>query len=153
MISIESLAEHQLINLPVKIWACTFFVYTKNVCCPSLKWEIMNNAGKAMKSWLTILCKCTDPQNMDTFGWFNNILVYLFNLFQNFPSSNFRHWNIVSLSKIRMSPTNLFCQCVKLNLHWTNWDSASSFFFKKLNIVEWHVCVVVSCRYNFSIKS
>ena len=84
-----------------------------------------------------LLLRCAHPKNIDVFGWFINILAHLFNLFQICPSSNFKHQKIVSLSKIRMFPTSMFCQCVELNLCWTNWGSVSSCFFKQLNIAAY----------------
>ena len=89
---------------------------------------------KATETWLSVLRRRAHPQNIHSFGWFINTSVHQFNLFQIFSSSNFKHQKIVSLPKMRMFPTSVFCQCVKLNLHWSNWDSASSCFFKQLNI-------------------
>ena len=85
---------------------------------------------KATKSWLSVLHKYTHSENIDAFGWFINILAHLFNLFQIFPSSNFKHQKIVSLSKIRMLRTSVFCQC----------ESVSSCFFKQLNIAASSLC-------------
>ena len=89
---------------------------------------------KATKSWLFVLCKRAHPENIDAFDWFINILAHLFNLFQIFSSLNFKHQKVVSLSKIRMFPTSVFCHYVKLNLHRTNQDGVSSYFFKQLSV-------------------
>ena len=97
-----------------------------------------------------LLPRHAHPKNIDVFGWFINILVHLFNLFQIRPSSNFKHQKIVSLSKIRMFPTSMFCQCVELNLCWTNWGSVSYCFFKQLNIAAY---VALSRDFNLCITN
>ena len=99
-----------------------------------MKNEMYQIYTKATKSCLSVLRKREHPKIIDAFGWFINILAHLFNLLQIFPSSNFKHQKIVSLSKIRMFSTIVFCQCVKLNLRWTYRGSVSSCFFKQLNI-------------------
>ena len=79
-----------------------------------------------------LFCVSAHSENNDAFSGFINILAPLFNLFQIFP--NIKHQNSVSLSEIRMFPTSAFCQCVKLNLCWTNRSSVSSCFFNQLNM-------------------
>ena len=79
---------------------------------------------------LSVLHKCAHRK--DRCIWL--IYQYFSASVQIFPSLNFKHQKIVSLSKIRMFPTSVFLQYVKLILHWTNQDSASSCFFKQLNI-------------------
>ena len=73
---------------------------------------------KATKCWVSVLRKRAHPKNIDAFVWFINILAHLLNLFHIFPSYNFKLQKIVILPKIRTFPTNVFCQCVKLNHYW-----------------------------------
>ena len=52
----------------------------------------------------------------------------------NFSKLKVKTSKIVSLNKIRMFPTSVICQCVKVDLCWTNRERVSSCFFKQLKI-------------------
>ena len=86
---------------------------------------------KAAEIWLSVLSERACPKNIHALDWFFQYFSASFQFISNFSKFKLQTSKIVSLFKIRMFPTGVFCQCVKLNR-----DSVCSCFFKQLNIAD-----------------